>query len=113
MQIIVITSPVPVKDEAIICNALFAHGLEFLHLRKPDAPQEVYEKFIHQIEIRYRNRIIIHDHYDLVRKYQLCGIHLKSGKGNDHILYPDMHISISCHNLEEIQNLPFQPAYCF
>lgn len=45
MQIIVITSPVPVKDEAIICNSLFAHGLEFLHLRKPDAPQEVYEKF--------------------------------------------------------------------
>ncbi len=113
MQIIVITSPVPVKDEAIICNSLFAHGLEFLHLRKPDAPQEVYEKFIQQIEIRYRNRIIIHDHYDLVRKYQLHGIHLKSGKRNDYMLYPDMHISISCHSLEEIQHLPFQPAYCF
>ena len=49
MKIIVITSPTPVKDEAAICNHLFTHGLKYLHLRKPGASAEVYERFIRHI----------------------------------------------------------------
>ena len=110
---IILTSPDPVKDEAIICNSFFANGLDLLHLRKPGAEQAVYEKFIQQIEPRYRNRIVLHDQYQLAEKYQLHGIHLKSGKANEYTNYPDLIISISCHSVEEIQDLPFRPAYCF
>lgn len=114
MQIIIITSPETIKDEALICNSLFARGLETLHLRKPEACEEVYEKFILRIEPRYRNRIVIHDHYPLAKKYQLHGIHLKSGQGNEYNHYRTFgHISISCHSVKEINELPFHPAYCF
>lgn len=114
MKIIVITSPQPVKDEALICNTLFAYGLERLHLRKPEAGEDTYKNFIEQIEPRYRNRIVLHGHYHLAQQYRLCGIHLKSGQGNEYTHYRQFrHISISCHSLEEIGRLPFTPEYCF
>lgn len=113
MKTIIITPPAWLKDEAIICNSLFASRLEFLHLRKPGTSPEEYEKFILQIEPRYRNRIVIHEHYTLAQKYQLRGIHLKSDMVGEHARYPGQTISISCHSLEEINQLPFQPAYCF
>lgn len=114
MKIIVITPPQPVKDEALICNTLFAYGLERLHLRKPEAGEDIYKGFIEQIEPRYRNRIILHGHYHLAREYRLGGIHLKSGQGDEYKHYRQFrHISISCHSLEEIRQLPFKPEYCF
>lgn len=113
MKTIVITTPVPLEDEALICNSLFAHGLKLLHLRKPGCERSVYENFILRIAPRYRNRIVVHDHYDLVDEYKLHGIHLKSGQGEKYTLYPDYTISISCHTTEEIKHLPFRPAYCF
>lgn len=113
MQTIVITSPSELKDEAIICNSLFAYGLEILHLRKIGADQTVYEKFIREIEPRYHSRIVVHDHYQLTVQYQLHGIHLKSDRANEFSHYPNQTISISCHSPEEISHLPFRPAYCF
>lgn len=114
MNLIIITPPEQVKDEALICNSLFAYGLETLHLRKPGACESVYEEFICQIEPRFRNRIVVHEHYHLAGKYHLRGIHLKSNKGNEYVHYQEYrHISISCHTLDEINDLPFRPAYCF
>ena len=113
MKTIVITSPVPVKDEATVCNLLFDHGLELLHLRKPGGDREAYETFIRKIRCCYRKRIVIHDHYSLAEKYCLRGIHLKSGQGIHHSDYPDCRVSISCHSVEEIRHLPFRPEYCF
>lgn len=114
MEIIIITPPESVKDEAIICNSLFSHGLKLLHLRKPGAKITVYENFLQQIAPSYRNRIVIHEHYELAEKYRLYGIHLKSGKGKEFKQYSGIpHISISCHSVEELSTLPFQPAYCF
>lgn len=113
MQTIVITPPGRLKDEAVICNNLFARGMPLLHLRKPGADRETYERFILQIEPRYRQRIVIHGHYGLAGKYRLHGIHLKPDGTTEHARYPDMAVSVSCHSLEEIRALPFRPAYCF
>lgn len=113
MQTIIITSPQWLKDEAVICNNLFAHGLSLLHLRKPGATAESYEEFIRQIAPGYRCRIVLHDYYHLAETYHLHGIHLKGGDGKNYHRYPRVPISISCHSVEEIQNLPFRPAYCF
>ena len=45
-KIVAITLPHCFEDETVICNSLFARGLERLHLRKPDSSEEVYEEFI-------------------------------------------------------------------
>lgn len=113
MKVIVITPPGKTKDETVVCNLLFANGLQTLHLRKPGAPLEVYEAFIQRIEPRYRGRIVLHEHYELTERYGLRGIHLRSGQAETHNLYPNLRVSISCHSLDEIKALPFRPAYCF
>lgn len=113
MRIIVITSPLAVKDEATICNLLFDHGLEILHLRKPGCDMETYEAFIRKIRCCYRNRIVVHDHYRLVEKYRLRGIHLRSGQEDLYSDYTGWRVSISCHSVDEIRHLSFHPEYCF
>ena len=113
MKIIVITSPDWLESEASSCNAMFAHGLEILHLRKPGAEREIYEKFILDIEPRYRKNMVLHAHYDLVFKYQLRGIHLRYNERSIHQNYLEYSVSISCHSVEEIKQVPFQVAYCF
>lgn len=114
MQIILITSPSRIENETIICNLLFDSGLEILHLRKPGASAAEYIQFLQDISPCYRNRIVIHEHYELAGPYGLRGIHLKSGEARKAKDYPGIrHISISCHALEEIRALAFRPAYCF
>lgn len=74
----------------------------------------MYERFIRQIFPVYRNRIVLHEHYELVKKYRLHGIHLKYPQANEYIYYIQQYaVSISCHRVDEIRQLPFRPAYCF
>lgn len=113
MKTIVITAPGEVKDEAARCNLLFAAGLDALHLRKPGASAEAYEAFICAIDPAFRPRVVIHDHYELAERYGLGGIHLRAGRAADAAAWPHERVSISCHSVEEIQALPFRPAYCF
>lgn len=114
MLTVLITSPLPVFEETAICNLLFDYGLDILHLRKPGADKAVFEHFIQKIRPHYRNRIVIHDFYELATTYQLRGIHLKYNQKNDIVKYKKFsHISISCHTLSEIKTLPSGVTYCF
>lgn len=113
MDLIIITHPEFIADEALICNSLFAAGLKILHLRKPGADSSAYAEFIDQIEPCYRDRITLHDHYELAEKYQLHGIHIKYDKAKEYINSGIKNVSVSCHSFGEIEHLPFRPAYCF
>ena len=75
---LLITLPGFFEGETRICNALFAKGLERLHLRKPGATREQQAKWIEEIAPSCRRRIVLHDHHDLALKYGLGGIHLNS-----------------------------------
>lgn len=114
MKIAVITSPKKIKNETVIINVLFSEGLEILHLRKPGASEAVYSDFIKNISPEYRNRIVVHDYYNLVDKYGLKGIHLKgSRKITSEIRAAYGHVSKSCHSFDEMAGLEAVPDYCF
>lgn len=113
-MLILITYPTAFPDETTHCNLLFQDGLQTLHLRKPDFSETEYEQFIHGIDARFRNRIVVHDHFGLVEKYGLKGVHLSAKKQRDLTRKPEYrHVSASCHSFEEIRNLPFDVDYCF
>lgn len=113
-MIIVITSPRFFPDETTLCNLLFEKGLQRLHLRKPGASEKEYIRFLKLIRPEYYSKIVVHEHYHLAKRYKLHGIHLKSNMAQDAGLYSDIpSISISCHSLDEIKKLSFQPSYCF
>lgn len=80
---------------------MFQSGLERLHLRKPECKIEEMRDLIKEIPACYHNRIVIHEHFDLLKEFDLCGVHLNRRN-------PDVpegwkgHISISCHSIEEL-----------
>lgn len=100
MKLIVITIPETVKDEAEAINALFESGLEYLHLRKPDWTEDETSALLDKVESRWLRRIVLHDHYRLIRKYPLRGIHLNGRNPAPESDFPV--ISASCHSLNEL-----------
>lgn len=113
MRVIVITPAEAVENETVVCNLLFASGLEVLHLRKPGAGREAYERFVRAIEPRYRERIVVHEHYDLAKEYGLRGVHLKARDMGRMSEFAGKAVSFSCHSVEEAEGLPEGAAYCF
>ena len=112
MKLIVITYPTFFQGEAQCVDALFRNGLEYLHLRKPEADARAYETFLKQVESQYYPRIVLHDHFELAEQYGLKGVHL-----NQRNPYPPEkwvgHISRSCHSLEEVVAHKPQCDYLF
>ncbi|MFN2355112.1 MAG: thiamine phosphate synthase [Desulfopila sp.] len=104
MKILVITASEDVSDEVATIEALFAAGLEILHLRKPGFAGDAMEKFIGSIAVRYHQRIMLHSHHELVERYGLRGIHFPARKRSGASpLASNVHISTSCHSLAEVE----------
>ena len=113
-MIVIITPPHTLPDEEHIVNRLFESGLHLLHLRKPGADRDTLEHYIRGIRPHFRERVVLHDHFELAEEYGLRGIHLKYNEartftGRDRLA----HVSVSCHSFEEIDALPFEPNYVF
>lgn len=105
MKLIVITTETLINREAVAFNLLFEAGLGVLHLRKPFASQSEVENLVKQVDRAYHSQIVLHDHYELVKSFDLKGIHLNrrnpvlpaflSGK-------KPLSVSRSCHSLDEL-----------
>ena len=76
MKIIIISNSEPLEDEARTLTKLFENGLETLHLRKPKYSTRQLRKLIQAIPEHFHNRIVIHSHHNLSRKFKLKGIHM-------------------------------------
>ena len=112
MKWIVITAPDFIENEAHYINQLFESGIDLLHLRKPDSSIEECEKLLQEIDSKWYQQIVVHDHFELYDKYHLHGIHLnrrnpkvpKGFKGS---------ISRSCHSFEEVKAAASRYNYVF
>ena len=102
MKLIVITSPAFLADEGASINALFEAGLEILHLRKPHSSSEEVDNLLQSVSVSFRCRIVLHEHFGLVEKYGMKGIHLNARNPVAPEEYHG-HISRSCHSLQEVE----------
>lgn len=100
MKLIVITTPDFFEGEAEALASLFRAGLEILHLRKPGASREELERLLQQLPSEYLERIVTHEHFELVSARGLKGIHL-NGRNPEAPNGYTGHISCSCHSLQE------------
>jgi thiamine-phosphate pyrophosphorylase len=120
-MIVLISPEKDIKNEMIILNQLFDAGLEFYHLRKPLKNIQEYSAYLNKIEIKYHNRIVVHEFHELINKYNLKGIHFQEKKRRDHIDNPGQYfknlnmygktISSSFHEVEELENCEFEFDY--
>lgn len=116
MELIVITHPEILSEEAGIVNRLFAHGLARLHVRKPKATETELRVWLEQIDPQFRGRVALHQHHELAHEFGITGLHfteknrlvqseetLEILKGNGLIL------STSIHDPEALERL----SHCF
>ncbi|GAA4273476.1 thiamine phosphate synthase [Aquimarina gracilis] len=76
-MLIILTSERAIENEAELINLLFSEGLERLHLRKPEFSINGYRGLLDQIKAQYYDRIMLHEHHELLQEYSLRGIHLQ------------------------------------
>lgn len=111
--IIVITPEEEVRNEIRIVKKLFEAGLPRLHLRRHDWGAADLRDWISEIPKKFRNRIVLHGHAELVEELGLSGLHLQSVKGprnpkgrGGHSRaqrHPEgVRLTRSCHDYEEL-----------
>ena len=82
-NIIVISSPDHIPNEAEKIQALFEAGIEIIHLRKPDWTREALLGLIKSVKPSNLKKLVIHSHYDLIETYNLKGIHFTEKYRNE------------------------------
>ncbi len=89
MNTIVISYHLRILNEEDVIIGLLERGLKWFHLRKPDFTLQDYRTFIQSIPKEYHNRIIIHNHYEVLNEFNLAGYYITSA-GRGVIKEPDI-----------------------
>ncbi len=117
MLVSALSSPHPRPGESSILNALFAAGLDQLHLRKPQQEARVTKNILDGIDPAYHNRIVLHDHFTLLRQYRLKGLHYRrsllregwltdAARAGFRWKHRPSWTSASCFSLEQLEKAP-------
>lgn len=83
MQLVVISPERWRVDEAATVAALFAAGLDRYHVRKPQASAAEVQQWIEAIPARWRGRLMLHQHHELVQRLSLGGCHWKDDQAGE------------------------------
>jgi len=113
MKIIVISNSKNLENETVMITKLFESGLETLHLRKHKLSTNKMRLFIKAIPEHFHNRIIIHSHHNLARRFKLKGIHLTKAHKRKRLktwfsirliklTHPDILITTSFNNIGQL-----------
>lgn len=76
-EIIIISPETNYLDESAWVVKLFEAGLARFHLRKPGMNDAALSEYIQEIPSVWRTHIVLHQAYDLVNEFGLCGWHFK------------------------------------
>ncbi|WP_066218134.1 thiamine phosphate synthase [Formosa haliotis] len=120
-MIVLIAPETDIPQEIEILHQLFNAGLQYYHLRKPEKSFDAHAEYLNQIDTAFHNRIVVHDHHDLINSYNLKGIHFQEQKRKDHIENPGQYfktlnmfgktISSSFHEPEDLAACYFEFDY--
>lgn len=101
-MVIVITQPEFFEGEAGLIVRLLRSAIDLVHIRKPNATAEETERLVREIPSVYYSRLVLHDHFQLVVKYHLYGVHLNSRNPQPPVGWKGS-VSRSCHSLDEVK----------
>ncbi|MGC4072237.1 MAG: thiamine phosphate synthase [Nibricoccus sp.] len=105
--------------EVPVLTAMLAAGLERYHVRKPSWSRDMLAEWLQSLPERWRGKLVLHQHHDLVDEFKLCGRHWRDDgtalleppaisvapfKGMDRSS-PGVWASRSCHDLETLRSL--------
>ncbi|GAB3638903.1 thiamine phosphate synthase [Hymenobacter arcticus] len=116
-RLLLITAPTALPNEPRLLTELLAQGVPRLHLRKPGWPAGQVAALIEALPPQFRARLVLHGHPELVRSYQLDGLHLTTAgrlaTARRPALLPGQTLSTSFHSLAEISRHRRRYDYVF
>lgn len=86
--------------EQKILFRLFENGLSCFHLRRPHWTAARCSSWIESVPAKWRSRIVLHQHPQLVRKYNLAGFHGVPGGSGGNGLSGKMFVQ--CENYQDL-----------
>lgn len=101
MKLFIETHPDFFVEENAILDVFFNEGLDFLILNKPNSNPQFCERLLTLINKRWRNKIIVNDHFYLKEEFNLKGIHLSDLHKELPKGYSGFYTR-SCNTIEEI-----------
>ncbi len=114
MKLIVVTTPTFFVEEDKIITALLKRDWIFYiseNLRhRPCIPNAPVDADSGKISSK---RIVTHEHFYLKEEFNLMGIHLNARNPRSRMIMPDIHVSCSCHSVEEVKNRKHFYDYVF
>jgi thiamine-phosphate pyrophosphorylase len=75
MELIVISNPFAIADEAKLINTLFRAGLKCFHLRKPENDLPSLKELLRDIETCFHDRIALHQFHEMAGEFGIKRLH--------------------------------------
>lgn len=101
MKLVIMTRPNCFTEEDKIITLLFRHGLEHLHLNKPNTQSIYLERLLTLIPKEFHKRITLYQHPDLLSEFDLAGFH----SAGDIEAAPLMIKGVTCATCTDINQL--------
>lgn len=115
-MILVITPETIAPHETETINHMFHEGLDLLHIRKPWISRKEMIDFISHIDEVFYPQLVLHNHYDLGKDYNIERFHFReqSRKEEDYKPFKEENIiSTSVHNITNYNDLEEEWEYAF
>jgi thiamine-phosphate pyrophosphorylase len=116
-QLVLLTAPTAQPNEPHVLTELLTQDLGRLHLRKPGWTAAQLEALIRALPPQFHARLVLHAYPELVRQYQLGGLHLteraRAAARRRPILLPGQTLSTSFHSLAQISQHRRRYDYVF
>ncbi|MCL1690787.1 thiamine phosphate synthase [Elizabethkingia anophelis] len=115
-MIIVLSPEQEPEQEVYWINELLAGGLDYFHVRKYWLSEEAMCSYISQINEDYRDRLILHSHYNLAEEFGIVRLHFReeSRLNKEQVNFQGKYIlSTSTHSIEEFNTLGKEWTYAF
>ncbi|PWK23822.1 thiamine-phosphate pyrophosphorylase [Arcicella aurantiaca] len=124
MKKVIISNPTDFEGEIDIIEQLLSDKTLIFHLRKPEKSKDELTEFLQKISPKFYRQIVVHSHHDLLKKYNLKGVHftekMREQLPNDDLISMaktlrkrGLTVSFSLHSLEAIEQLPCKADYVF
>lgn len=116
-MIVIVSNLEPIKNESTVINALFEEGLEVFHIRKPNFNEQMLKKLINGIDLKFRDRLVLHNAQRFANEFGIHRLHFSTAKRTvgEHKKFIDDNIilSTSTHSEAEFNKLDDCFDYAF
>ena len=119
-MVIVISSPIQVKNEAFLINQLFDEGLCIFHIRKPESSAQELVLLLQEINPIHYSKIALHSYHYLAKSFGINRLHFTEAsrkqltdKDFNGFKTEDFILSTSVHTIEDFNTLSEDFEYAF